>query len=796
MIAQNIFLDMTSDFAPHKRSIRDNIKGSWAQADPGGRGYPKQFMSFGLSTIEIPIAQIRASLSERLAKDLINWWLNDSVILPAQMLELVRGDILKRMRLSEGELIMDLCADKDRSLIAIISQWTNETRQEINQDNWLSCTKQGVNILGNEQGKILRFINDYLTPRVEEFKRNHLLELSPDERLHGDYLKKIYNNRDEIIQRGKKSLEMEFYNILEDRNRGVKFAESFIVSVRQIFTDMAEKFRRDQEQVWSQNESKRQREYDTALAEINDLKDKLHVSKKDKMEQYCEQALTGLEGYLMANIQRKTRGAGVEVINRLLEHLNQLESRFNRFRQKLIQSRDLFNLQANQQIDSADALLINGIKLFDRQELNGLYQDFIEQFASGIVGNKNAYDTGMDNLCLPLSEEILKQSSPLWKETRRSDENMRLFDITEIADIRQGDFQQVIINQANQLLQNAPVSSRIQQELAACDRLLKIYNNDADIINNLRIAYQKSRPLIMLNPAVLRGKDAGFTPQLNQNVALIGGRNTNNPAAQKIIPKLREFIANEDDIKPLGEVEKHRLVFVQEIGGFSLRCLEGMRDLRQSYQDWKGEFILAKRAQQMGENRDLPIPVHIQKEPPFWDVFPEDPSIYQLVVTARALKVLFPEVNRVTNEKTIRYEIKTATGLKKVDIATSWEDAVQVLEVKACREDKEKIQSQVTAKLQDSATPEKKQALYRTFIKYLQQRSEELTGGKDNTEYKREDAIILQLIDNYKLDSGGEIPLSSVTEVANPALIICGNCGHKNPPSSNFCSKCGAKLVK
>ncbi|MFM7905105.1 MAG: hypothetical protein ACKPA9_08090, partial [Microcystis sp.] len=98
-------------------------------------------------------------------------------------------------------LIMDLCADKDRSLIAIISQWINETRQEINQDNWLSCTKQGVNILGNEQGKILQFINDYLTPRVEEFKRNHLLELSPDERLHGDYLKKIYSNRRASVHR-------------------------------------------------------------------------------------------------------------------------------------------------------------------------------------------------------------------------------------------------------------------------------------------------------------------------------------------------------------------------------------------------------------------------------------------------------------------------------------------------------------------------------------------------------------------------------------------------------------------
>jgi len=59
MIAQNMFLDLTSDFAPHKRSIRDNIKSAWAAADPGGRSYPKNFMSFGLATIEIPIAQIR-----------------------------------------------------------------------------------------------------------------------------------------------------------------------------------------------------------------------------------------------------------------------------------------------------------------------------------------------------------------------------------------------------------------------------------------------------------------------------------------------------------------------------------------------------------------------------------------------------------------------------------------------------------------------------------------------------------------------------------------------------------------
>ena len=74
----------------------------------------------------------------------------------------------------------------------------------------------------------------------------------------------------------------------------------------------------------------------------------------------------------------------------------------------------------------------------------------------------------------------------------------------------------------------------------------------------------------------------GNKAAINTNVALIGGRNTSDLAAQKMLPKIQEFIGNDDDIKPLGTPERHRIIFVQEIGGFSLRCIDGMRDLRQS----------------------------------------------------------------------------------------------------------------------------------------------------------------------------------------------------------------------
>lgn len=806
LIAQNIFLDLTSDFAPHKRSIRDNIKGSWAQPDPGGRGYPKNFMSFGLSTVEIPIPQIRTSLANRLGADFIRWWLNESVQLPPQMFELIQNDILKRMRLTDVELIMDLSAAGDKSYLAEISNWINSIRNEIATENWLQCTQQGVGgVMGAEKGKILQFVDGYLVPKVEEYRANHLRELSPDERLHGDFLQKMYDNRNRIISQGRKALEEEFYRIIEDRNRGPKFADSFVTITRQIFTTSAEKFRREAEKVWQENEEKRQKQYEDALQDIAHFKDKFGLTKQSKMEEYCQAALAGLEGSLIATIQRKARFLGLEVIARLQEHLDELERRLARFNQKLRQWRDKFQKLADAQADSADALVINGIKLYDRQELNDLYQDLISQYAGSTEGSKTKYDIGMDGICRTLSAQILTEASPLWKQNRTSNEVMRLFNLPELADVQDDDFTQIITQKSQQVIIDAPNSSRIKKDLTACDRLFKIFNNDlGEIRNQLGIAYNKSKPLILLNQAVMSGKDAGFTPQTNAKVAVVGGRNSADPAAIKLLPLLEERVGSKDAVTPLGEAERHRVVFVQEIGGFSLRCIDGMRELRQSYQDWKGQTIEAKRAQLRGENKEPPIPVHIQKEPPFWDIFPENPQIYQLVVEARALKVLRMEENRSTKEKVIRYTRKTVVGEENVDIASSWEEAVQVLEVLACRGDREEIERQVNAKLEQAETEQQKQQLYQQFMAYLNQRQVELEkeGGKDSLIYKREAQIIQDLITRYKLPVTGTTTektsnpvVAPVDKTPPPNHVFCTNCGTKNPSNSKFCFKCGHQLV-
>jgi hypothetical protein len=750
MIAQNIFLDMTSDFSPHKRSIRDNMKGAWAQADPFGRGYPKQFMSFGLSTIEIPITQIRASLADRLTKDLVNWWLNESATLPPQMLELVRGELLKQMRLTESEMLADLAAANDRPYLEEIANWINGIRSEVSQENWLQCTQQGVNFVSAEKGKILGLVQ-HLKEKVDNYRAEHLREQGQDERNHGDFFKRMYGNRDELIKRGRVALEQEFYRIIRDRTRGPVFADSFIATARQVFTDATEKFRREQDKVWAPNENNRRTQYENALQEITEFKEKFAITKQADMERFFEEAMTGLQGSLTATIQRKARALGLQAIVRLQEHLDFLERRLSRLNQRLKQSRDFFDQRARQAADSADALQINGIKLYERQELNDLYRDLIEQLAGASEGSRTKYEIGLDQICGTLTDDVLKQASPLWQVDRTASAVMQLLDVTEIPDVQEDDLREILFDRSQQVIVNAPESTKLKKDLAACDLIYRTFRDESDIVNNVRFAYNKSKPLVMLNPGVML--NAGFTPPVNKIVGLLGGKNTDNPAAQKLLPIVREFIGSDDSIKPLGSAERHRIVFVQEIGGFSLRCLDGMRELRESYQDWKGESVTAKRARLRGENCDLPIPVHIQKEAPFWDIFPEDEKVFELVVQARSLHVLRQEQNRVSKEQAVRYTRQTSIGQETIDIAANWTEATQVLEVAACRDDREEIQRQLTQQMTALETDGQKQGMYQQLMGYLEQRAIDLdkVGGKESPEYRRESEVIRKLIETYKL---------------------------------------------
>ncbi|WP_017295719.1 tubulin-like doman-containing protein [Geminocystis herdmanii] len=749
LIAQKLFLNTTSyPLALYREGIRNKlVRGG---KDTLGRGYSKQFLSFGLSTIEIPINQIRACLGNRLAKDLLNWWLNDSVQLPPEMLESVPREILKRMRLTETELITDVTMVKDRPLSVFITQWLNQIREEITEKNLLECTKTGFSIIGTEKGKILTFI-PYLQEKLEIFQAENLKDNSPDRTLHGEYHQIMYCNQDNIIIRGCEALEKELYQILDDRNRGVKFAELFLMAIDQFFDEtiaqleMEIEFERAIELEYYKN-------YEEIKLDFNELKNKFGITKQAKMEQLCETALTAIEDTINIIISKKSRVIALEIIERLQQHLKFLQRRFEHFRQITIKFRDYFNHKSQEEADNADTLEINGLKLFDRQELNDLYQDLMEQLAGGYQGARTAYDQGLDSICGIISDDILNQASPLWKENRQADEIMRLFDLTAIQEINHPDLQNIIYQRSKKVIEQAPEASKIRTELSSSTRFVKVYNDPTERVEKIRLVYQQSHPMIMLNRPILDG--AGFTPYKYTDVAILGGFNTTDNASQKMLPIIQKFVPHSDDIKPIGDNERHRLIFVQEMGGFSLRCIEGMEVIRQSYQEWLGQTIQAKRAKLAGEHAQTPIPLHLSKALAIWDIFPEDDRIYELVVQARAFNILFTDINQATKEPTICYQVETETGTKKIYMASNWEEVTQALEVPVCLSDKEEIERQVNSIYEASLDNEdNKTAIFQKCQDYLTQRARELQdfGGDQNPMYLKDSAIIERLVRQYKL---------------------------------------------
>ncbi|NJR65304.1 MAG: hypothetical protein HC772_08270 [Leptolyngbyaceae cyanobacterium CRU_2_3] len=583
---------------------------------------------------------------------------------------------------------------------------------------------------------------------MEEYRAQHLQELSPDERAQGDFLQKMYENRDRVIQQGKLALEQELNNIIQDRSKGLKFADTFIIAVRQLFKKIAEECYLESEKAWQPNEIYQQQRYIAAVQEIHRLKSSFGANKQAQMEEYCDELLNGLEGSLVALIQRKSRSLGLEVIARLREHLERLEQRLSQFQQKLQQLQDDFQQAADHEAENADALKINGIKLYDRQELNSLYQRMIESLAGETEDEKSRYELGMDQICRTLSADILPAVSPLVNTSQPLNTNYLNY-----LDINYEDFKAVIANNTHRVVCQALEQNHLKQELIASDRLCKLLQDEPNAVRtSINRVYQTARPQIILSQVELSTAD--LTPMVHVTAALnISGGHTHDSGSVKLLPYLQDQVENSNSIMPLPESEQHCILFIQEIGGFSLRCVESIKDLRRSYQDWQEQLIQAKRAKLRGESRDLPLPLHTYKEPPFWDVFPENPNVSQLFVQARALGILKQEENRDTHEKTIFYTRKTLTSPEQVDIASSWEEAIHILEGQICRSDREAIQRQILKKLATIYRPEAKQAVYEQLVDYLRQREIELKqiGGRNSPEYKRELLIIEAVIESRNL---------------------------------------------
>ena len=756
MMAQNIFLDLVSDFSAYKRSIRDNIERTAAgQNDepPKGRSYPRTFMSFGLATIEIPIHHIRNNLTYRLSEDLCQWWQNREVQLPPEPQTTIDSQ-LRGINLLARELRQTILRAKDRPYPyqAVIQEWISSLRQEIISENRLECTAQGINIFSQEKGKIVDFIDGYLRPQVDRYRYAHLRDDGNDERTHGDFLRVMYDNRNQLVSSAIAALQESLYTELADRHLGPKFLQLKLDAIASSFDSDIQQMEREAEKTWLVLERASFKEYEASLSRLNEHSRRWRLTKQSQMNEEGDIVLNNLGKAFNCFLERKSRVIAVAVLRRLKEFVDRLRSQLERWQQRVSQSEARFRELAKQEANQADALEMVGIKLFERQELNELYDDFLADVVNKQEGGMtSASRRGQEVLCKQLTEQILTSSSHLWKESRPANATFRLLDIEKIDELQYSDFEGILEQKVSQSIAQAGQNTRLYQDIDACTHFRRQYPDEMNPERKIQELFEQSKPLVRLNRNI--PQVSAFNYISLAKAGLLGGDNPTENDAIKLAELLKKYFTDEQAIAPLTERERHKILAVHEVGGFSLRCLQGTEQMRRSYQDWRGKRITAERKRLRGQQADLSPSVHIQKDIIFWDFIPADYKVEELVVMLRALGILRQEVNQNTQQPVIRYSRKIRGETEKVTLAANWEDTVQVLQLPDCRQDKKELETQLDRSIEQAETTQQKQQIEQQLQTYLQQRLSDFRkqGGQDAPRYLRERDIVRSFIAEHHL---------------------------------------------
>ncbi|MCU0566712.1 MAG: tubulin-like doman-containing protein [Oculatellaceae cyanobacterium Prado106] len=708
MVSQHIFLEFIPEYSAHKQAIRRRIHrqvNHQYDAPLQGRGFPRDFLSFGIASIEVPIHALRQALAHRLASDLCKWWLNsegDVVYETAQVeqdlreLQLLGKDLRQVLALSEAE----------QPYQQIIQQWLQQVADEAQEQNWLECVAQLPNIppFVQETGKILHVVSHYLSPKIEQFRYENFLDAPVDSDLHGKWLVQMYANRDRLVQKTAAALQDWIHGALGDRQQGAKLIQSKLRLMERSLNAEIEQLDKEVDQVWLVLEKEGLLEYKQACSRMVQFRSRWAAAKQEWMNEQFQTAIAGQAKAFQALIERKSRTIAVDALRRVQRIISQLKWQLEHWINRIANLDTEFWERSQALIHQANQMEGSGLRLFQPEEFEALHLSFREM------------NRGVDALCQQLTIEVLQWCDRTRFTPQQPATPFRLLDVEEMSETGLLTFKRILTEVAYQWIKAAPPRSPLNLTRDACKGLIKLCPYERDQQQQIELLFKRSRPLLDLDPQAPLGR---FHYQSIAQAAIVGGAALKEPSVQRQFALLQKYFRGDDAIAPLPDSERHRILAIQEVGGFSLRCIEGIETLRKYYQAWRGQRVLAERIALKGGKASFPIPIHTQHDLVFWDIIPSDPLIERLVVIARAMGILREEIHPQAQRPVIQYFRTGGIYQEIVVLAGTWEDVVLVLELPDCRDDRLEIQRQVNEQLKQAETEPQRQRLRQRLETYL-----------------------------------------------------------------------------
>jgi len=434
------------------------------------------------------------------------------------------------------------------------------------------------------------------------------------------------------------------------------------------------------------------------------------LNRKSLIDEDFKGITQALESLYISKVEVKARTLAVplldgrkEEIERLLVDLTTLERNL-----EILQSRFLDKEQAY--VRETGTLTLNGILLYDFKDVDQVY-------------NKTLEDK-QESICQAISQQIL------------ADLGTKVFDLYTFDSLRLKDLFERILNRA---LDEFVGSTQLQ--ISTARKLLEQYPTVEQQEAQIKTIFEKSEPFLRFSQEQARLGWEDRAEKRQTIVGIQGGNKPTDPAVSVLLPMIRKTSTLTDkDIRPLGD--SHQIYFVQEIGAFPLRLIEGMERMRTVYRS-------------VSQSDKNPLHTH-QDNRRFQDHMPATQAEVQAkqnLILAKVFGLVVQEENAVSKYSEVRFRYQDKlTGLTKTQVlGDDWQQAEEYLLSDHNRRIREILEDALQNVGQKVVTKAEKQTLYQTLMAHLRELEKTLSGGKDHPNYRKQEVAIEDYVKTYTL---------------------------------------------
>ena len=695
MVAQNIFLDFSSGFSQYKKLVRDNIRRHCSSSD--SLGFPQNYLTFGLSSIQFPVDRVLNACAARLARQVVSWWQNPTPA-PAAMRDVIKTEILPNLNLAESE--------NDHQIVNSISLGDNMKPYSKEVADWVASIRKKRNDLSIPFENLQKFVS------VEQEKyASHFNDAHPDPKHWSDYFQKMWDNQQNLIQQKRQELRQAFYKLLEDRFRGPKFARQFLEVLQEVLTDYRNQFDQARQKDWLPKEKSAANSLQALLKTIDDhARQMLLLNRRGVIDEDFKNILQALELNYTSQVEVKARTLGVTLLDELKLEANNLLSELTAFDRVMEILQTNLSDRETVYVQETGNLTINGILLYDAQDIDLVYQQTLADREEAI--------------CQSISQDILNAV------------NCRLFDIYGFNSLRSKDLFERLLGRTQDEFKTSA-----QVQISTAHKFLERYPTLDQQVAQLKTTFQKSEPFLRFSSEQVSLGWEDIAEKRQKLVGIQGGTKPTDSAVEAILPTLRKVSALDDkNIKPLND--PHRLYFIHEVGAFPLRLIEGIDKMRAIYRS-------------ISQSETNPLHTH-QNNCKFKDLLPvpqEEAQIKQNLRLGIALDLIHTIENKVTGffEMRLRY-LDKQTGLEKFEVLGSTHEEAENTLLSDTNVNLGNVLADALAQKGRSAVNKPdKNALYQRLITYLSNFKQSRPNGEDDPVYQQVKGAIEDFIKTYTL---------------------------------------------